>query len=349
MSQQQQQPVSSYDPAELLQTLTVQPKKSAPSDGRDLAAHFAKANGGCGAGAGAGAAGVVVPPVISSPPPKKPYLCSVVTIARGENPYIREFVHYYKMIGMDHIYIYDNSGTTHPPITEALTDKEMAFCTVIPFPGKAQQRKSYVHFLDHYSMETEWVLIVDADEFLVLYKHDSIRAFIRDKCKKLFGVGINWYMFGYGQHVSWPKGKLVMESYTQGSRNQHIKTLARTEILRKLKPQCHPFFSLHNVYNICQRLNGSRIDGHFNPSMDDMDCIALYHYWSKSQEELDTKVMRGRAPSGRKRDRGEAFEHALEIQRETNIYAVEVIVPRFLDYLARKGLTKEHIVELHHA
>ena len=293
------------------------------------------------AGAGAGKAGKV-PKVV-------PYVCSVLLIAKGEQPYIREFVHYYRMIGMDHIFIYDNADADELTLAEVLTDKEREFCTIVPFPGKAQQKNAYCHFIDNLSHLTDWVLVVDGDEFLVLHQHRSITEFIQQKCRRVFGVGINWYMFGFGNQKVWPRGNLVLESYTRGSPNHHIKTLARTAILRTLKAKRKGKLDcIHNLFGICQQLDGQLIRGPWLHSRPDAGCVSIYHYWSKSVEEFEAKLQRGRATLNARRNRGEAFAHAAEIQKETNTYMVDRVVPLFYKYLEANGITKEHLTELHH-
>lgn len=278
-----------------------------------------------------------------------PYLCSVMMVAKGEQPYIREFVHYYRMIGMDHIFIYDNASEGERLIEDTLTDKEREFCTVVRFPGKAMQKHAYLHFIDNHSHLTEWVLVVDGDEFLVLHQHGSIGEFLDSRCRRVFGVGVNWYMFGFGDTNVWPRDKLVIESYTRGSPNHHIKTLARTAILRTLKAKRgHKLDCIHNLFGICQQLDGKLIQKPWNPSRSDAECISLYHYWTKSVEEFEGKLQRGRATLNCRRDRGEAYAHAAEIQKETNTYMVDVVVPKFLEYLQANGITKQHLTETHY-
>jgi hypothetical protein len=317
------------------------------------------AGGGGGGAAGTGAAGtgaeVVEAGAGATPKPdrtpgesqKSKYFCSVLTIARGEQPYIREFVHYYRMLGFDHIFIYDNAEPEQVLLYDCLTEAEKKFCSVIRYPGRGVQREAYVDFIDNHSHLTDWALVVDVDEFLVLYRHPDIRAFIDHKCRRLFAVGINWYMFGFGGHVSWPQGKYVMESYTRGSSNPHIKTLARTEIMRRLRKQHRKLIDVHNIYDMCQKLNGQPIKGPHNPGKNDMETLALYHYWSKSEQEFEAKLARGRAPSGKKRKRDESYAHARELDQESNTHMIDVVLSRFERYLAEQGLAKEHIVELH--
>ena len=93
------------------------------------------------------------------------YNISLCTIIKNER-YLEEFIIYYKVIGVEHFYIYDNEST--PSIKERLNKPYFNdCCTIIDFPGKVKQPEAYTHCLQNYGKETTWLIFVDGDEFIL--------------------------------------------------------------------------------------------------------------------------------------------------------------------------------------
>lgn len=268
------------------------------------------------------------------------YTASVVAIAKQEQSYIQEFVNYHVMIGFDHVYIYDNGSEGETPMHEILA-KEIAkgWVTVIPMPGTARQRLAYHDYIKNRSMHSEWVAIIDVDEFIVLKQHSTVREFIKDKCSALQSVAMNWIMFGFNGHETRPPG-LVTENYTRGSLSNHVKTFARTEFLRdKLCRKGAKLRCVHNVAQELQRLDGSVLHTYRNaPNSEHMEYIHLNHYWSKSVEEFKKKIARGRAPSNRKRDYDTSYNMAKGLDHSEYSFMKEHRVPLLKTFMSRHDI-----------
>jgi len=136
------------------------------------------------------------------------YFLSLCCIIKNER-YLEEFIMYYRLLGVEHFYIYDNESTQK--ISDRLNNpyfKKM--CTIINFPGKVQQLNAYNDCLKNYGNQTKWLIIVDGDEYILPKKdnHKSIRDFLKDY-KDYHAIGINWVMFGTSFHDEIQQGFLI--------------------------------------------------------------------------------------------------------------------------------------------
>jgi hypothetical protein len=91
-------------------------------------------------------------------------------VARGEAPYIEEWVLYHLFIGVDLIYLYDNEDEP--------TYHRLFGCNprvrVVPFPNTraefGMQTLGQLHFVQHFNPLHTWAMLPNADEFIVLKK-----------------------------------------------------------------------------------------------------------------------------------------------------------------------------------
>jgi hypothetical protein len=134
---------------------------------------------------------------------------------------------------------------------------------------------------------------IDVDEFIVLKKHNTIQEFVKEYIKDgCGGIGMNWRLFGDSGFKTQTE-KSVLNRFTKTSiiGNQHIKTIFDVTCFIKFN-QCHSI-KVKDGYNI-KSTDGKNIEGPFNINPD-LDVIQLNHYKSKTIEEFEKIVKRGRA------------------------------------------------------
>ena len=217
------------------------------------------------------------------------YFLSLLCIIKDER-YLEEFIIYNHILGVEHFYIYDNESKE--PILSRLSHpffKKM--CTIIYFPGKAQQINAYHHCLKRVRNVTKWLIIIDGDEFILPKKHNSLRDFL-DQYEEYAAIGINWMMFGSSFHNKIQPGFLINNyTYCEGIQNQHIKTICKpNQVLKFLDPHHVKLKNPKKYVDPYKRI----ISGPFN-NEPTLDIIQINHYWGKSAEEHYEKQNRGRA------------------------------------------------------
>ncbi|BBF80041.1 glycosyltransferase family 2 protein [Asticcacaulis excentricus] len=124
--------------------------------------------------------------------------CTVCLIAKNEGPYLLEWVAWYRLLGFDRIVVYDNDSNDGG--SELLA--RLAQAGVLthrlwsPSSDESPQISAYRDAFEQ--VNSEWMFIVDADEFLVLHQHETIHAFLSrfDAQPDVTGIGVNWRFFG---------------------------------------------------------------------------------------------------------------------------------------------------------
>lgn len=215
---------------------------------------------------------------------------AVCAICRNEKDYIEEWVAYYKYIGFDSVFVYDNvsdDGTSEVLLALDAT-QEIKRVHWPRVEGVPPQRAAYSDFIHNYASDYDYVLICDLDEFLVVEGGGSVKALI-DEAESRHGdvgaIAFPWLIFGSGGADSQASG-LVVERFTQCEKN--ISTTVKT------------MFKSRRTYNmrthICDLTGGV----YLNNNLDEADWdekmpirlkkalpgrAVIHHYYTKSREE----------------------------------------------------------------
>jgi len=221
---------------------------------------------------------------------------------------LEEFIIYHTLLGVQHFYIYDNESSF--PIKERLNSFFYKhYCTIIDFPGRDKQMVAYNHCVNTYGKNTEWLIILDGDEYILPKVDDNLIDFLK-KREEYHAIGINWVMFGTSFHNKKQQGFLVdIYRYCQNSFNRHIKSIIRPKF-------CNFIYNPHFAYLIDQTkavdAKGHQIDDFcFNYNYT-VDIIQINHYYFKSLEDANERHYRGYAdqsPSRALRDETIHNEH----------------------------------------
>lgn len=94
-----------------------------------------------------------------------------VTITRLGNKYLREFIEYYKNLGVDKMFFYDNNHEDEENIMDVVSDYvESGFVEVVNFRNERGrlQEMAYQDFYEKHGNDYDWYGIFDDDEYVVL-------------------------------------------------------------------------------------------------------------------------------------------------------------------------------------
>lgn len=126
---------------------------------------------------------------------------AVVTCAKLENHYIREWVEWYKNLGFTNVIIYDNNDEEGERVTDVIGDYvDSSFAIIEPFYGI-----QLCHFKAHpssyikYGNDYDWLAYFDIDEFLSLNErfHNNIEEYLSMGCFKGKDlIRISWRIYG---------------------------------------------------------------------------------------------------------------------------------------------------------
>ena len=232
-------------------------------------------------------------------------------IAKNENLYVREFIDYYKKIGYNNIFIYDNNDENGEHFEEVINDYiQNKFVEIINFRERnPNSQPIFDAYKDCYSRNYKkynWISFFDMDEFLELNeKYNKIQDFLNDKIfEKCQNIKINW-LLSINDQVLYFENKPLLQRIKnfnyRASGNKHIKSTVRGNLpvnYWKITPNPHSSFS---NFTSCSS-SGKYIDSNspFNEPPDYKNA-KLKHFFYKSFEEFCIKIKRGKCDHNQKK------------------------------------------------
>lgn len=133
----------------------------------------------------------------------KKYKLSICTLFKNEGHYLREWIEYHQVIGVDHFYLYDNGSLDRSieVISPYIKDGKV---TLIQWPDRvlptnendvsswvlSTQLPAYENAIKSVALnETEWIVFLDVDEYLVPIQANTITE-ILDRYEDCSGLQI---------------------------------------------------------------------------------------------------------------------------------------------------------------
>ncbi|MBQ7630217.1 MAG: glycosyltransferase family 92 protein [Selenomonadaceae bacterium] len=258
------------------------------------------------------------------------YDLGVVAIMKDEDPYVKEWLEYHLLAGVDHFYIYDNDSTPEfKKILQSYIDAGIVTYTFLP--GLTKQYEAYNDSFQRFKFECRYIAWIDADEFILPKSKPTITE-VADEILSLIpnaaALGVNWLMFGANGHEKADYSRGVLDRFTACDEeiNRHIKTIINP---RKIYYFQNPHFAFY--FPGCYSVNEEKTAflGPFNDSKT-ADKIRINHYYTKSREEYEKKVQRGRSDINLKRNmdsftilnHNETFDNDIIKYRDARIAAL---------------------------
>jgi len=228
------------------------------------------------------------------------------TLCKSENLYIQEFIDYYRDLGYNHIFIYDNNDIDGERLEDVIQKEiDKGFVSVINYRGD-RNKPIFRIYIDCYKKNNknyDWLSFFDIDEFLELKpKGIKIQKFLNnDRYIYCQNVKINWLVYSDNDKLHY-ENKPVQERFTTPSYrcvlNNHIKTTVRGNLPTNYWVNATNPHTGENNYNCCSS-SGKQISktSPYNEPYD-YEYGYIKHYRTKSIEEYIKKVKRGK-PDGK--------------------------------------------------
>lgn len=107
---------------------------------------------------------------------------AICTLAKEENLYIKEYVDYYKKLGVNHIFIYDNNDENKEKIDDIIGKSYKDFVTIYRNKKGSinNQSVAYTTCYNNNNKKFDWIFMNDIDEFLVI-KNDTLKNYLSNK------------------------------------------------------------------------------------------------------------------------------------------------------------------------
>jgi hypothetical protein len=244
---------------------------------------------------------------------------SLCAIFKNEAEYLEEWLRFYELVGVEHFYLYNN-GSTDGSVKLLQPWIAQGKVSLFPCPVHPGQFTAYSHCIQNFRNMNVWVAFLDLDEFLFSPKQTDLRTLLADYHEEA-GVVANWVMFGAAGHQTRP-ADLVTLSYTRRCELDLCTfepSLLRNSRLARTEPTSY-FPICGHVKSIVNMRDVDRVGSsphHFRyrdhrtavstervpvpTAISDeivVDTLRVNHYFSRSWEELNRKLQRGRADGG---------------------------------------------------
>ena len=221
------------------------------------------------------------------------YDLAIVAIMKGEEHYVKEWLDYHLLAGVDHFYIYDNDSTPDfKKILQPYIDANIV--SYIHYPGKARQFEAYNDAFKRVRFECRYMAIVDGDEFIFPKSKSTITEIVDEVLSKnpnAASLSPNWRFFGSNGLEKADYNIGVLDRFTKRAKNvdRHTKTIANP---RKIDFFQNSHYAIYFSGCYAANENGKFFAGPFNEEQT-AEKICIHHYHTKSYEEYVAKRARG--------------------------------------------------------
>lgn len=140
---------------------------------------------------------------------------------KDESPYLREWLEYHLLIGVDHFYLYDNNSSDgFEEVIESYLKEGLV--TLTRWPKDHAQVEGYEDCIRRFQSESDWIGFIDVDEFLVPVAEESLISFL-DRFSNRPAVLVYWRFFGSGGMLARDTTRLVTEDFVVASEKLYTK------------------------------------------------------------------------------------------------------------------------------
>ncbi len=229
------------------------------------------------------------------------YNLSICSMFQNEAPYLKEWIEYHRLLGVEHFYLLNNESTDNfyevlrPYVKEGLVE-------LIDWPSSQDsknytidQKKAYNYCIQLCVGITSWLAIIDVDEFIVPVDQPDLISYLAqfDQKPEIGAIQVNWQLYGTSWLSSIPENKLLIESLTwkavstynkMSPSNEDVKSIIRPEAVKK--------YSIHKgIYKEEFFVFPAFTEDRFQPVQ--IDHIRINHYWTRTEDFFfKTKIAR---------------------------------------------------------
>lgn len=252
-----------------------------------------------------------------------PYQLSVIAIFQNEGRFLKEWLDFYRVLGVEHFYLFNNLSEDNyeevlkPYIKAGLV--ELYDWPYVSQPGNesdwtAIQSAAYRKGLELANGKSKWVALVDTDEFMFPKQKDNLIEFLKDY-EECSGLLINWQLFGTSHVARIPDHQLMietllMQSPIQAEVNKNCKSIVRPE---KVKYCTNPHSVVYYAWTYSVDPDKKVFFGDFHQSRPvNIEKIRINHYWPRDEEFFYTNKL------ARNKNWGNKKQACVQINEEAN-------------------------------
>ena len=265
-------------------------------------------------------------------------LCCIVKM---ENLYLRDFVEYYKNLGITQIILYDNNDENGEYPQQVIGDYiDSGYVIYVDARGKYRyQLEAYTECYNTRKNDYDWIGFFDIDEFVDLYEDSTIQEFLsKKKFSTASSVFLYWVQFGDSGLLHYDK-RPVYERFTEHldqTQNRantfkiFIKGKKRISV-KFVDANAVAYDNYSNEPFIIVDAAGNEIGPYEGYTHWCYDCAALNHYQTLTIDEFLTRRFGRRAYADKASSFNEDVVMGIFWQLNEKTEEKERIIKKFLD------------------
>lgn len=267
-------------------------------------------------------------------------------IFQNEAPYLREWLEFHKLQGVEHFYLYNNNSqdgfqeVLDPYLKSkevTLTDWSFTYDDGDHAEWLSIQTGAYMDCIRRHKHDARWIAFIDIDEFLFCPNGQKLPAVLKEY-SKYAGVCVNWQKFGTSHVEELLPGSLLIESLTLCStprdrENKFYKSIVQPCDV-KTSESAHYFIYKKERYAVdtsFTKMEGKLKASNFTSDVL-LDKIRINHYWTRTAKYFREE----RIPNRYRRRPNYTPEVQMEMAEKSNIFCDTTIL-QFVNPL-RKAL-----------
>lgn len=250
---------------------------------------------------------------------------SIGAIFRMENSWLEEWIEYHRHVGVERFYMYCDD--TDSRVADKILEPYVASGLVVlhhvhemngidQSTNAWRQRDVYKEIIRQTGGKTEWIAMIDLDEFLLPRSCNDMRTLL-ELYEAFSGLAVHWSNFGTSGHVRRPPTQinhLLHRAKNDFPRNRFVKSIVRPHLVvsdRIDNVHCFPMKSGRTVNEKSDPVVKMR-------SLNIVtDTVCINHYVLRSwQDYWEVKAVRSRSREAgpctekffKKNDRNEVFD-----------------------------------------
>ncbi len=224
---------------------------------------------------------------------------SVCLLYKNHAPYLREWIEFHRLVGVDRFFLYDNeSSDEHEEVLSPYVERGIVELQTWPSPPPSRRmqywglRAAFNDCVARHLDDSRWIAFIDIDEFLFSPTGRQLTDVLKG-FEQFSGVEVSSLEFGPSGHETKPAG-LVIESYLR--RRSYTSPEDDVEQVKSIvdPTRVDRTLNAHGFYykeGYAVREDGRRADGEApgSKTFPRTSLLRINHYITKSVEEYNAK------------------------------------------------------------
>lgn len=220
------------------------------------------------------------------------YYLSVISIFHNDAPYLKEWIEFYRLQGVDHFLLYNHlSEDEYLSVLQPYIDEGIVELVEWPRPflslwnwRKKIQLPAYRDALAKLKDRTFWIAMVDSDEFIFPTNAANLSELLKSDYESFPSLFVNWQMYGTSNVERILKGQLMIELLCRKARvktkiNSWGKSIYQPKYVVDIINPHYPVLEegMHN-----RNESGEVVTGYRSPVS--VKTIRVNHYWTRDED-----------------------------------------------------------------